>query len=52
MSWKIRRAQYYSRQKYGGVDPEGAKFWNLIHKITLEAAEKGGRYKFHGNYKH
>ena len=25
---------------------------NLMHKITLEAAEKGGIYKFHGNYKH
>jgi hypothetical protein len=25
---------------------------NLMHKITLEAADKGGKYRFHGNYKH
>ncbi len=25
---------------------------NLMHKITIEAADKGGKYRFHGNYKH
>ena len=24
----------------------------LMHKITIEAADKGGKYRFHGNYKH
>ena len=25
---------------------------NLMHKITIEASDKGGKYRFHGNYKH
>jgi len=25
---------------------------NLMPKITIEAADKGGKYRFHGNYKH
>ena len=35
MSWKIRRAHYYSRQKGGGIDPEVAKWTNLIFLISL-----------------
>ena len=35
MSWKIRRAHYYSRQKGGGIDAEGAKWFNLIFLISL-----------------
>ena len=25
---------------------------NLMHRITIEASDKGGKYRFHGNYKH
>ena len=35
MSWKIKRAHYYSRQKGGGIDPERAKLINLIFFISL-----------------
>ena len=25
---------------------------NLMYRITIEASDKGGKYRFHGNYKH
>ena len=35
MSWKLRRAHYYQRQRGGGIDPEVAKTTNLIFLISL-----------------
>ena len=35
MSWKLRRAHYYQRQRVGGIDPEVAKTTNLIFLISL-----------------
>ena len=53
MAWLVTQTErVYMKARESNQLSAAIGSLNLMHRITIEASDKGGKYRFHGNYKH